>query len=324
MKNKSVSGLAIMLLTGLVIISCPNGKELHEGYFTKSPNSVICALDNKTGHYEENFGKSWAAWEVARKHFYSSHNKWTDDFGGVYIDGNGIVNILVVGSRRPVISNYLIYRQVLNSYNFLERVLNEISDIMTEFTIWQAGICEIHNKILVCLEYEREIHSLISHLKTKNLFKQNTLKIFVEKREWNLGYTKRYNSSIMYRENVELHEEASISEEFWINNYHLLENLFDRLRDRPDPSGYFSNIIIFESKEEAQGITIEGLNIDGEYFYNHLLGMIIVPWGGGQQLRNAKVYNGNDYLAFSVDIWVWSGISTDDLRWDIFFLNIPK
>jgi len=331
MKRTFVLGLAVLFFSGLFIVTCQNDIETAEGNFTRSASSEICKINKSTGFYDENIGKSWAAWEEARVHFFIEYyeytstlgtytkQKWTDDFGGVYINENGIVNILVVGNRMPVKSDYLIYKKVNNSYNFLDSIYVEISESMDKFGIWQAGVCELCNKVLVCLESEKEINTLINHLKTNNLFKRNTLKIFVEKHEWNFGYTKKYNSGIMYRDNVELYDEASMSEKFWIKNDHLFENIFDRLR-----AENFSNIIIFKSEEELPGITIEGLNIDREYFEDHLLGMVMVPWGGGMQLRNSKVYNENEYLAFSVDIWMWSGISTSEVRNSIFFLKIPK
>jgi len=108
---------------------------------------------------------------------------WTDDFGGVCIDENGICHISVVGNRKPIKSKYLIYKQVSNSYNYLKSILDEISEQMqfTDYTVWQAWISECCNSLSICLENEGMIHSLIEHLKTNNLFKSNVLKIYVGK-----------------------------------------------------------------------------------------------------------------------------------------------
>ena len=206
----------------------------------------------------------------------------------------------------PVKSDYLIYQKVNNSYNFLDSIQEEISETMDMFNIWQVGICERCNKVLVCLENEKEINSLINYLKAKNLFKPNTLKIYVEKHEWNFAYTLKYNSNITYRDNIEIYENVILGESPYFEFYY----------DNPK---YFSNIIIFESEEE-----LIGLNIEENFFNNNMLGMIFVPWGGGLQLRDSNIYNENGNLAFSIDIWSWSGISTDEARLDIFFLKIPK
>ncbi|MCL2043425.1 MAG: hypothetical protein FWG89_04720 [Treponema sp.] len=196
MKNTFVLGLSILLLTGLFIMSCQNDIETTEGNFARSATSEICTMDKITGLYDDNFFKSWADWEEAREYFFIefyeftnssgvsyTRQKWTDDFGGVFIDSSGIVNILVAGNNMPVKSDNLIYKQVSNSYNFLEIISDRIVEKMDEHTIWQVSIDEICNKVFVCLENEKEINSLIIYLKANNLFKTNTLKIFVGKND---------------------------------------------------------------------------------------------------------------------------------------------
>ena len=69
--------------------------------------------------YWANFARSRIAWEEARTRFLTPDGKYTDDYGGVFIDKNGIFNISVVGNYQPVKSDYLIYRQVSNSFNLL-------------------------------------------------------------------------------------------------------------------------------------------------------------------------------------------------------------
>jgi len=76
--------------------------------------------------YWDNFGESSTAYEEAIKHFITENGNYTNDFGGVYIDENGIHNICVVGFRRPVKSDYLIYRRVKNSINFFKRYTRRI------------------------------------------------------------------------------------------------------------------------------------------------------------------------------------------------------
>ena len=150
-------------------------------------------MPEKTGMYEHNIGGGWAAWEEARAHFTRADGNYTDDFGGVFIDENGIFNISVVGNRRPVISAYLIYRQVSNPYNFLEDILDEVSKTGEEYTVWEAGICERCNGVYICLENKRKIHPLIRHLKTKKLFMRNSLNIFVGESDmiWALGSSRK-------------------------------------------------------------------------------------------------------------------------------------
>ena len=129
-----------------------------------------------------------------------------------------------------------------------------------------------------------------------------------------------YNSNITYRNNIKIYNEASISNEYWSWKWELY-----------DSSEYASSIKIFESEGEfpkkinfETGEELIGINIEEDFFNENMIGMVIVPWGGGLELRNAKIYNKNGYLAFSIDIWEYTGNSTDDFRVDIFFLKIPK
>jgi hypothetical protein len=163
-----------------------------EGDWVRLDSRWCCAPTEMTDVYLNNIARSHAAWEEARTHFtividkYTDDygtvwvdEKYTDDFGGVFLDENGINNISVVGNRKPVKSDYIIYKRVGNSYNFLLSILDETSEKMLEYTIWTAGICEKCNKVFICLENEKNINPFIGHLKTKKLFKRNTLNIFV-------------------------------------------------------------------------------------------------------------------------------------------------
>ena len=192
MKKACILGLAI-LLTGLFAVACetnPNeiADEIAGDYWMRVYNRNACCTpfvrnvpDDVRFH---NTRKGMAVFEEeARPHFTTVDGRWTDDFGGVFIDGNGFYNILVVGNRRPVKSDYLIYRQVHNSYNFLDSIRNEIRGIMIEnrYTIWGVAVRNSCNRVLIELENEKKMYSIIEHLKTKNLFRHNTLRIFVER-----------------------------------------------------------------------------------------------------------------------------------------------
>ena len=192
MKNMHYTRIIVLFLAGFFMLACQNDTGINEGDFARSLSSEVCKFNESTEYYDVNIGKSWADWEEARKHFFIefyeftdylgntyTKQKWVEDFGGIYIDKNGIFNILVVGERKPLKSDYLIYKKVNNSYNFLDNIMVEIVKKMSDFTIWQVYICEPCNKILVCLENENEIDSFINYLKTNNLFKPNTLKIFI-------------------------------------------------------------------------------------------------------------------------------------------------
>ena len=189
MKKACILGMAI-LLTGLFAVACetnPNeiADEITGDYWMRVYNPNDCCTPPITNVPADvrshNSNRSWPVWNnEARPHFLTADGRWTDDFGGVFIDGSGIVNISVVGNRRPVRSDYLIYRQVHNSYNFLNSIKDGVAGIMREENVaWGVAVHHRCNRVSIRVGNEKEIYSLIEHLRARNLFKRNTLRIWV-------------------------------------------------------------------------------------------------------------------------------------------------
>jgi len=199
MKKTFIFRLAILLLAGLFTVAC--GNNTNESHWenevrmtrlvlTESLDSQWCCpswdmTEEKWAVYHANIAKSNPAWEEARPHFI----KYTDDFntsiwqandfGGVYIDINGIFNICVVGNRQPINSDYLIYKQVRYTLKLLESILYETSEVMEDYTIWNVGICEVCNNVSFCLEDEKMMQPFIGYLKRKKLYRPNILHFYV-------------------------------------------------------------------------------------------------------------------------------------------------
>jgi len=160
-----------------LLAACENNKN----EWTRLESSECCVAINPelTGAYLDNHSKSTVAYEEAIVYFTTADGKRTDDFGGIFIDENGIYNICVIGNRKPVKSDYLKYKRVKNSYNLLEKIVDELGNRSQEFSIWMASTCETCNRVLICLEEESKIDLLMAHLKVNNLFKKGTLNVFV-------------------------------------------------------------------------------------------------------------------------------------------------
>lgn len=131
--------------------------------------------------YYNNLSKSKTAYEDTIPYF-TENGKYTDDFGGVFIDNNGMYNICVVGNREPIKSDYLVYKKVDNSFNFLEIIVGEISEIAHDFTIWRAGTSVSQNAVVIYLKDGNKLTLLIEYLKSKNLYQENALKILIEEK----------------------------------------------------------------------------------------------------------------------------------------------
>lgn len=163
--------------TAINVVSQKEEGEMYE--WTRIEGIECCPEIVLTDAYDSNYSKSKIAYEDAITYFIEG-NKYTDDFGGVFIDNNGIYNICVVGNREPIKSDYLLYRQVDNSFNFLESIVVEISEITHEFTIWMAGTSVTRNKVIIYLKDENKLPLLIEYLETKNLYQEGTLEILIE------------------------------------------------------------------------------------------------------------------------------------------------
>jgi len=102
-----------------------------------------------------------------------------DEFGGVYIDENGIFNICVVGDREPYLSDYLIYRHVEHSYGFLYGIMWALGNKMTELTIWSCGTNERNNRVDVFMEDKKKIPNLIEYLRENDLFRESAINVII-------------------------------------------------------------------------------------------------------------------------------------------------
>ena len=176
-RGKKFIELMIVALLLFSLAAC-DPSEMDEMY-TLLESSSCCPQSEQSSSYWDNNALSMAAYEAVITHYTTTKGEYTDDFGGVYIDSNGVCNICVVGSREPMTSDYLIFKQVENSYNFLKSIFDELGRRRQEFSIWMSGTCDKCNKVLICLEDEAKISSLIDYLKANNLFKKGTLNIFV-------------------------------------------------------------------------------------------------------------------------------------------------
>ena len=128
--------------------------------------------------YGENVAKSADSYSEAISRFTLANGEMTDDFGGVFIDGNGVYNICVVGDNLPATTEYLVYKRVDNSLKTLKNIYNYLNGVMVEYGIWEVSVCEVCNKVKICLTDESKIDLVIAQLKTEDLFASNALAFF--------------------------------------------------------------------------------------------------------------------------------------------------
>lgn len=131
--------------------------------------------------YYENCTKSKMAFDTVMINFTESDGEYTDDFGGCFIDCNGIYNVCVVGSCELENSDYLIFKEVDHSFKLLNSIYKDLKKHIDKYNIWSVEVCEMCNKIKICTESEHQVDLIVKQLKNDGLFKQNTLLFYVGK-----------------------------------------------------------------------------------------------------------------------------------------------
>ena len=142
--------------------------------------------------------------------------------------------------------------------------------------------------------------------------------------------TLEYDSNIRYKDNIEIYKifaHYSMSKEFIpiISKFNVDINYYNR-----NISGRFKIIIISSRRElEKMEKVIDFDNslqyLDDDFFDNNSLGIVFVITTGWTFLKNESVYNKNDHLTFSVEVW---NQETDTLillaNLNMIFIKIPK
>jgi hypothetical protein len=170
--------VAIMMLGVFGLTACEKKEE-----WALLTSSMCCEPVERSNVYEENSSKYLATYAEVMPYFTTTGDKHTDDFGGLFLDGDGILNVCVVGNRTPVESDYLKYKRVDQSYNFLESIVEELGKDMQKYSIWTVDTCASCNRVLICLENESQISLVIAHLKTKDFYEKNSLNFYVGENE---------------------------------------------------------------------------------------------------------------------------------------------
>ena len=166
----------LFVLMGLVMIVFMFSGFKHKQIEEKQSNTNMCwSEENLSNDFYKNFRKSQAEYNKAITYFKVNEENQLDEFGGVFVDKEGIINICIVGNNIPYESEFLRYKQVSNSYNILKRIGEELQLVLKEYTIWMRGICESCNYVIIRLEEESNIPLVINYLKVKGVYKQDFL-----------------------------------------------------------------------------------------------------------------------------------------------------
>ncbi len=109
--------------------------------------------------------------------------EYSDDFAGVFIDDDGILNIGVVADKAQIQSlqttselcEQAIYREDTYTYNYLQEIMSVIEPKMEEYGIFTIGISERDNNVFVDLGNEDSSHKIVAFLEEKGLYSRDAL-----------------------------------------------------------------------------------------------------------------------------------------------------
>lgn len=102
---------------------------------------------------------------------------YSDDFAGVYIDNQGILNIAVISGlqQTSLYGEQVLYKQVTFSYNYLQKVMNAVEDMMDFSSIIAVGIDDMLNHVFVEMNDEGDMNQIIEHLQRDNLYESEAI-----------------------------------------------------------------------------------------------------------------------------------------------------
>jgi hypothetical protein len=140
--------------------------------------------------------------------------------------------------------------------------------------------------------------------------------------------TIEYNSNILYNQNICIYKifaNYSLSNDF---NPIISKFYFDSEYYNTKIHNNF-NIIIIQSMEEFKSTMVDYDNIEqyieSNFFTNNILGIVIIPIHGLEYLKNEKIYNQDNKLIFSVELWDQKSNAIPALaNRAMYLINIPK
>ena len=104
-----------------------------------------------------------------------------DDFAGIYVDEQGILNIAVVGEsqirmqQESRLAGNVVFQQFEFSYNFLQKTMNAVEDIMEMHCINAVGIDDKLNVVFIEMNDENDVSPIIEHLRRENLYDKDAI-----------------------------------------------------------------------------------------------------------------------------------------------------
>lgn len=181
--------LSLMLLVTAVCLSLSAGMKSFTVLAAEYAESGYIAAE-----YYDNVNKSLNVYDMAMK-LYTTKTPdcggagdttvYSDNFGGIYIDNKGLLNIGVVGLQKikKDFDNQVIYKPQKFSYNYLSKILSEITLVMLDYDIYSVAVDENLNRVDVCLSEENNISRITELLQQKDIYEKEALNFVLKPNE---------------------------------------------------------------------------------------------------------------------------------------------
>lgn len=117
-----------------------NTESISVSYFENS-NKSVAVYDNVMSSYKR----------IVKESNGKEITTYSNNFGGVFIDNDGFLNIGLVGSQESTLNfnGQVKYRQYAFTYNYLKDIQEAVTQIMPDYDIYMVGIDEELNAVSI-------------------------------------------------------------------------------------------------------------------------------------------------------------------------------
>jgi len=111
---------------------------------------------------------------------------YTDNFSGIFIDNQGLLNIaLVSGLSRNIWYSFIgndqiIFLEATYSYNHLSMIKNVILPLMEKYEIFELGVCDRYNHVFVYLTCKSNSFKIINFLREYGIYSESSINFIID------------------------------------------------------------------------------------------------------------------------------------------------
>lgn len=164
--------------------------------------------ESKLFEYYENINRSVAVYNNAISPYKSiakdlngeENVTYSDDFAGVFIDDEGLLNIGLVGSIQSAsrFNGQVKYKQCEFTYNYLQDIQDVITNAKADYSIYMTAVSEKNNNLCIYLNDESDIKRITDFLQQRYEFDVRAINFVIEGTGGIVKNTSAYGGESIY------------------------------------------------------------------------------------------------------------------------------